>query len=206
MRIIDHYLFDIEGDEFLLRSHDYFEKKLKVTKYPLLPLDKIYVLEENESLNEMYNMLIDDITYLIINVKLSKKQVIYTYKVEYDSPQLKLFWKFFYNKIDRKNRIKIIPYVKNNKSIIMKNNKPVMIGKKINVDFDRFDNILQIDIVLNNNFLIRKVLKYILSKDKSVYVGLTIETHPNDYCEEELLCIFGLNNLRELKDIDYKLI
>ena len=78
--------------------------------------------------------------------------------------------------------------------------------KKYWVVFDRFDNILQIDIVLNNNFLIRKVLKYILSKDKSVYVGLTIETNPNDYCEEELLCIFGLNNLRELKDIDYKLI
>ena len=26
--------------------------------------------------------------------------------------------------------------------------------------------------------------------------------HSNDYCEEELLCIFGLNNLRELRDID----
>ena len=61
MRIIDHYLFDIEGDEFLLTM--IILKKLKVTKYPLLP-DKIYVLEENESLNEMYNMLIDDITYL----------------------------------------------------------------------------------------------------------------------------------------------
>ena len=127
MKIIDHYLFDIEGDEFLLRSHDYFEKKIKVTKYPLFPLDKIYVLEENESLNEIYNILIDGMAYLIINIKLSKKQVIYTYKVENeDSPQIKLFYKLFYNKIDRKKRVKIIPYIKNNKSIIIRNNKPVL--------------------------------------------------------------------------------
>ena len=204
MKIIDNYLFNLDGDEFLLRSIDYHQTKKKIYKYPLLHLDKIYILEIDEDLKQMYDLLSEDMTYLIICVKMATKKVFFTYPVYDDSPQLKMFWKFYNNKIDRRKRTKIIPYIKDNRSILMKNNKPVLIAKKINVEFEQFDNIIQMNIVLNKNFLVRKVLKYILSKDKSVYVGLTIETHEEDLCEEELLCIFGLNNLRELNDIDYE--
>ena len=204
MKIIDNYLFDLDGDEFLLRSFDYHQTKKKINKYPLVHLDKIYILEIEEELQQMYDLLQEDTIYIIICVKMERKKVFFTYPVLDDSPQLTMFWKFYNNKIDRRKRTKIIPYIKDNRSFLMKNNKPVLIAKKINVEFEKFNNIIQMNIVLNKNFLVRKVLKYILSKDKSVYVGLTIETYEEDLCEEELLCIFGLNNLRELNDVNYK--
>ena len=56
--------------------------------------------------------------------------------------------------------------------------------KKINVEFVRSNNLIQINIILNKNFLVKKILKYILSKEKSVFVGLTIETYEEDFHEE----------------------
>ena len=204
MKIIDNYLFDLDGDEFLLRSYDYHKTKKKINKYPLLHLDKIYVLDINEDLKQMYELLYEDVTYLIICIKMAEKNVFFTYPVYDDSPQLTMFWKFYNNNIDRRKRTIIIPYIKDNRSFLMKNNKPVLIAKKINVEFERSNNLIQINIILNKNFLVKKILKYILSKEKSVFVGLTIETYEEDFHEEELLCIFGLNNLRELNEIKLK--
>ena len=79
----------------------------------------------------LYNKLKGNIHYLILQIKLSNKKVFYVYPIDYKSPNQSMFWKFFYDEIDRKNRVKVIPYIKNNTSIFMKNNKPVMIGKKI---------------------------------------------------------------------------
>ena len=166
------------------------------------PLKRIEIPKGNIVVNKenfLYNQLNIDIHYLILQIKLKKQKVFYVYPIDYISPNQSMFWKFFNNDIDRKNRVKVIPYIKNNTSIFMKNNKPVMIGKKINVEFNQFEKVLQINLVLNNNFLIRKILNYILSKDKSVYVGLTIETYPEDYYGEELLCIFGLNSLLNVR-------
>ena len=199
MKILENYLFNIDGDEFLLRTADYSNTKVKENKYPLFQLDKIYIFDNGEDTKVLYNQLKKDIHYLILQIKLSNKKVFYVYPIDYKSPNQSMFWKFFYDEIDRKNRVKVIPYIKNNTSIFMKNNKPVMIGKKINVEFNQFEKVLQINLVLNNNFLIRKILNYILSKDKSVYVGLTIETYPEDYYGEELLCIFGLNSLSTIR-------
>ena len=131
MRIIDNYLFNLDGDEFLLRSFDYHKTKKKIYKYPLLHLDKIYILEIEENLNQIYDLLSEDTTYLIICVKMATKKVFFTYPVYDDSPQLKMFWKFYNNKIDRRKVTKIIPYIKDNKSFLMKNNKPILIAKKM---------------------------------------------------------------------------
>ena len=190
MKVLNNYNYDIENDIFKLRSRNYSENKVKITKEPLLKLKSIYILEENEIFPKF-----NETNFLLITLLFHKKKFLFVYEGVYDIKN-KIIQNFLNGTISRERRIKIIPYAKNYKSILFRNNKPILLGKKIKINFDKKDDYFEIKIELNGNFFIRKIIERITkNKEISIYLGLTVETYKEDYTNEELVCIFGLNNL-----------
>ena len=187
MLIINNYQFRIKDDIFNLRSKDYHNNNIKITKKPLLKLKAVYIIEKNRKLPNFGT------NKLLINISLHKKSVVFVYDGIYDIDN-EVINKFLEGTISRKNRIKIIPYVINYKSIFIKNNKPVLIGKKIKVLFNKTNDVFEIKLEFEG-YIINKIINVITNNKKmGVFLGLTVETYPEDNTNEELLCIFGLNN------------
>ena len=188
MIVLDNYKFNIKDDIFKLRSKEYNINKIKITKKPLLELKSIYILDGTDNFPELGKK------NLIVSLLMCNKTIIFVYEGIYNIEN-KVIKKFLDGSISRQKRIKMIPYTLNYKSILIKNNKPILLAKKIKIVFNKNDN-FEIKIYLDN-FLIQKIIKKIINKKGiSMYLGLTVETYAEDNTNEELLCVLGLNSLK----------
>tara|TARA_Y100000590_G_C15660916_1_gene992578 strand:- start:49 stop:660 length:612 start_codon:yes stop_codon:yes gene_type:complete len=202
MILLDNYKFDIDNSVFKLRSKEYYKTKEKISKEePLLKLDSLYIFNKNNIKNNSesfpYNKYKNNINenYLIINFILKHKVVYFIYKNIYNIKN-NVIKKFINGEITRENRIKIIPFTKY-KLLFIKLNKPILLGKKIKIKYNKQPNYFEIKINLEYPF-IKSILNKLIKKHVKIHLGITIETYKEDNMSEELICIVGLNNLNLL--------
>jgi len=187
--ILKNYKYNIKNNIFRLRSKNYNFNKKKIMKPPLLNLENIYIINDNFS-NKNFPEIGNN--NLIVKFKFCNKTIIFTYKGIYDIDN-KIIKHFINGTISRKNRLKIIPFIPNHKIFFIKNNKPILLAKKIKVNFSNNNN-FEIEICADLPF-ISKIIEKLKKKKISFYLGLTIETLKQDIIDEELLCVLGLNKL-----------
>jgi len=192
MIVLDDYKFNVDNNVFQLRSRDYQDTGIKITKEePLLKLESIHILDHDEKF-QFSNYRKKDGNYLIIHLLLYNKTILFVYEGIYDVDN-NLIKQFLEKTINRPKRIKVIPFT-NYSSFFFKLNKPILLGKKVKIIFNKHDNYFEIKFELRYSF-IQKILKRLIKKKVTIYLGLTIETYKEDNIDEELLCVFGLNKL-----------
>ena len=180
---------------FRLRSKNYWKNKIKITKSkPLLQLEKIYIIENNQTFE--YDI---DNNSLILYLCLHNKSVIFIYNGVYDVDNY-IIKRFLNGTINRKTRLKVVPSIDCKLSFI-KLKKPILLAKKIKTEFNRHNNCFEIKINLKH-FFIQKIIDKLIKNKSRIFLGLTIETYKEDYLDEELLCIFGLNDTSDLLKSD----
>lgn len=191
MKILDDYKLNIDDTDFLLKTKDYWKSKAKYSSKALLELDKIIICESESEINNFDFRQYCKTDTLVIDLYIHKKRVVSFYNGIFTtkSPLLTLFLD---DKIKRQKRLKILPYVKDFQSILIKNNRAIPIGLTNKLIFERTEQYFYLKINLNN-FIVNQVLDKLDKKKGELFLGVTIDNARNDGENEVLVCVMGIN-------------
>jgi len=188
---------EIHYENIILRGENYLKDRKKIeSQPPILKLHNLTIID-NENYNEVksnyQNYLREGYFNLLVNIKLYKKHYLCVfYGSDDDIKKSDLIREFVDDYLDQKQYFKILPSIITENKILKKiiKKRPVIIGKKTKVLFNKMDSYFEIYIDLLNSFTIRAafslVSKYI--SEMIIDLGFIIEGKIEQDLPEKLLC------------------